>query len=248
LDGRCRNDNKKDDTLKLMQKGFAGIFMLLLGFVIGVALVSSLYLGYQAKQKDKPNINSYEDCVKAGNPALLSYPGQCNTKDGRHFMQQLSPEEQQKLKLSTTPTAGNNEITNWKIYSNSSFNISLKYDPYFNPVTTFHPLQSGEPIFIVTDKFNFDRTHISICKTYKESVCIIPGKNWHQDNDIQLTKLAGKNAVSFFIGALNKSGMSQNVLHVIQTTDKPLIEIALTVDGQGGEEIFQQILATLKFN
>ncbi|HEU5121640.1 MAG TPA: hypothetical protein VFT59_02250 [Candidatus Saccharimonadales bacterium] len=31
------------------------------------------------------NINSYEDCVAAGNPSMESSPPQCSTPDGKHF-------------------------------------------------------------------------------------------------------------------------------------------------------------------
>ena len=33
-------------------------------------------------------IQSFDDCAKKY-PILLSYPGQCNTPDGRHFVQNI---------------------------------------------------------------------------------------------------------------------------------------------------------------
>jgi len=41
-----------------------------------------------------PNtITDFASCVAAGNPVMESYPRQCNTKDGRHFVEdiQLAP-------------------------------------------------------------------------------------------------------------------------------------------------------------
>ena len=38
----------------------------------------------------KDSIIDYETCVKAGNPTLRSYPGQCITKDGRRFVQKVT--------------------------------------------------------------------------------------------------------------------------------------------------------------
>jgi len=38
-----------------------------------------------SKTVDK-TINSYEDCVKAGNPILRSLPPKCRAKDGRMFV------------------------------------------------------------------------------------------------------------------------------------------------------------------
>ncbi|MBN2203195.1 MAG: hypothetical protein JW700_03345 [Candidatus Aenigmarchaeota archaeon] len=34
-------------------------------------------------------IDSFEDCIAAGYPALESYPRQCNTPDGKHFVEVL---------------------------------------------------------------------------------------------------------------------------------------------------------------
>jgi len=35
-------------------------------------------------------INSFEDCVTAGNPIMESYPRQCRTEDGKHFVEEIS--------------------------------------------------------------------------------------------------------------------------------------------------------------
>jgi hypothetical protein len=42
--------------------------------------------------KEKVTVNSYEECVAAGNPVLESYPEQCNTKDGKHFTRDVGNE------------------------------------------------------------------------------------------------------------------------------------------------------------
>lgn len=65
-------------------------------FAFGIALISIQFAALR-------EINSYDDCIKAGYPALLSFPGRCNTPDGRHFVQQLSDEEKKKL-VPPTPT------------------------------------------------------------------------------------------------------------------------------------------------
>lgn len=83
------------------------------GFVTPLALVFFLVffvlLGgiYYLKNKAIQSINSFEDCARAGYPVLLSYPGQCNTPDGRHFVQQLTDEEKKKIvPPSTTNPSG----------------------------------------------------------------------------------------------------------------------------------------------
>ena len=36
-----------------------------------------------------PQINSFEQCIAAGNPAMESHPRQCRTVDGDHFVEQI---------------------------------------------------------------------------------------------------------------------------------------------------------------
>lgn len=35
-------------------------------------------------------INSFEDCIAAGNPIMESYPRQCSTQEGKHFVEEIS--------------------------------------------------------------------------------------------------------------------------------------------------------------
>lgn len=37
------------------------------------------------------NIESFEECIAAGNPAMESYPRQCRTSDGKHFVEEVDP-------------------------------------------------------------------------------------------------------------------------------------------------------------
>jgi len=39
------------------------------------------------KPTDASSIHSFEDCVAAGNPVMESYPRQCRTTDGKHFVE-----------------------------------------------------------------------------------------------------------------------------------------------------------------
>ena len=45
-----------------------------------------------------PAINSYEDCVKAGNPVMRSLPPKCRSKDGRIFVKGQTKQEDQLCK------------------------------------------------------------------------------------------------------------------------------------------------------
>ncbi len=67
--------------------------------VIIISLLSLfVYFTVTGTSFKKEEINSYEECVAAGNPVMDSYPEQCITKDKKSFTRQLSEEEQKKLK------------------------------------------------------------------------------------------------------------------------------------------------------
>jgi len=46
---------------------------------------------YESLQIQFPEINSFDECLTAGNPAMESYPRQCITTDGKHFVEQIDP-------------------------------------------------------------------------------------------------------------------------------------------------------------
>lgn len=50
-------------------------------------------------------INNFEECVAAGNPVMESHPRQCSTKDGQHFVEDISTPE-----WITAPSGTVNEI------------------------------------------------------------------------------------------------------------------------------------------
>lgn len=76
-----------------MQKGFSPVLILVGVLMIGLLSVGGYYFYNQQKLKA---ITDFESCAKYF-LVLLSYPGQCNTSDGRHFVQELSEEEKKKL-------------------------------------------------------------------------------------------------------------------------------------------------------
>jgi len=51
---------------------------------------------------DEPIINNFEECIAAGNPAMESYPRQCRTPDGEHFVESIQ-EEQESATESSIP-------------------------------------------------------------------------------------------------------------------------------------------------
>jgi hypothetical protein len=81
------------------------------------------------------------------------------------------------------------------------------------------------------------------CSQKMEKFCLIPGSNWNQTQNIQPITLGGKPAISFFI----TENKYNTVLHVVQTTSEPRLEIATPVDGVDLEQAFQETLKSLEF-
>jgi hypothetical protein len=109
-----------------MQKGIVSIPLVL----VGVLVLASVGVGgyYFFEQQKIKSINSFDDCAKHY-PVMLSYPGQCNTPYGRHFVQELSDAEKQKLKQpqETTPSSGKSDegdLFNIFVSDNGKFSVN----------------------------------------------------------------------------------------------------------------------------
>lgn len=72
---------------------------LVVTFAILFFIIASVagVISYVLIKDDNEEINSYEECVEAGNPILETYPEQCKTPDGKTFTRQLTQEEQDNL-------------------------------------------------------------------------------------------------------------------------------------------------------
>ena len=68
------------------------------GLVIFITVTGVLFfvvVGYYLLTMVKKNtafIDSFDSCVKAGNPILETYPAQCKTPDGKNFIEEISEE------------------------------------------------------------------------------------------------------------------------------------------------------------
>jgi len=49
------------------------------------------------KPTEVSSIDSFEECVAAGNPVMESYPRQCRTVDGKHFVEFIPTQNNQKI-------------------------------------------------------------------------------------------------------------------------------------------------------
>lgn len=44
---------------------------------------------FESLQNQNSQIDSFEQCLAAGNPAMESHPRQCRTVAGKHFVEQI---------------------------------------------------------------------------------------------------------------------------------------------------------------
>ncbi|MBI1833936.1 MAG: Gmad2 immunoglobulin-like domain-containing protein [Candidatus Andersenbacteria bacterium] len=73
--------------------------LVLIGITIG-------FFHWQSKQKEA-DITTFEECGAAGYPIMESYPAQCRTADGKHFVQDIGNElEKQDLIQLSDPRPG----------------------------------------------------------------------------------------------------------------------------------------------
>jgi len=65
-------------------------------FLIFLAFISTLsgLMTMSSSFEDESTINNFEECIAAGNPAMESYPRQCRTADGKHFVEIIPGKEQ----------------------------------------------------------------------------------------------------------------------------------------------------------
>lgn len=70
------------------------IFILLLIIFIIVGIVVAVVFFIIPKPDETPviSVNSFEECIAAGYPALESYPRQCRTSDGKSFTEYIGNE------------------------------------------------------------------------------------------------------------------------------------------------------------
>lgn len=77
-------------------------FLIFTSITALIIIISLLIIQQNVDEKRLPDevdlsISSYEECIEAGYPALESYPEQCRTPDGKHFVRKLSEEELQEM-------------------------------------------------------------------------------------------------------------------------------------------------------
>lgn len=71
-----------------MKKIIAILFFLL----AAVAVIFLILYPKLKEAKQKPRVNNFEDCLKAGYPIMESYPRQCTAFGGRIFVETVIEE------------------------------------------------------------------------------------------------------------------------------------------------------------
>lgn len=102
-------------------RGFSGIVLILFVAILVVVGAVSFYL---FNKQQMASINSFEDCAKKYS-VMESYPAQCNTPDGKHFVQGLTDEENSEL----IPAE---DVPSQHIYDQDSANLQSEI-PYTPP-------------------------------------------------------------------------------------------------------------------
>lgn len=154
----------------------------------------------------------------------------------------------------TTPSAGG-PTADWKTYSNQELGFEFKYSfrsiqETKNSVSLGEPATNGDIFYLViyTDPKTFsDYKSLKLCSqiaTPQETptICIDDYEGWEQNKPITQIKLAGVDAVSFYL-----LGDIDYAYHIVQTVKEPLIELKMDVSGGLLDDSFNQLLSTFKF-
>ncbi len=88
------------------------LVLVVLAVIIGGGILFLLSLESREPITPEEEIASFEECIEAGYPPLESYPRQCQTPDGKTFVEEIQPED---------------ETIDWLIYRNEKYNYGFKY-------------------------------------------------------------------------------------------------------------------------
>ena len=87
-----------------MNKKIIWALALILVIIVGASVYFVLN---QQRSLPQQTITNFEECAKAGYPVRESYPGQCSTPDGRHFVEDI----EQNPFPDSTPITVSGEMT-----------------------------------------------------------------------------------------------------------------------------------------
>lgn len=76
----------------------------IVGFFAGMEYQKSLNPQAQ-NATPKSTISNFDDCVTAGNPVMESYPRQCVTEDGLHFVEEIKSQPTSSVSPTKNPSS-----------------------------------------------------------------------------------------------------------------------------------------------
>ncbi len=116
-------------SLNSSQLILSTVVALVFGTVLGYVFGFNQGAGLEKSSSQPSHIPmNFEECIAAGNPAMESYPRQCRTSDGRHFVESIKPEPL------PPPKGGSSAIT--CLPAGCSGTICAKAEDAANIVTT----------------------------------------------------------------------------------------------------------------
>lgn len=198
------------------------VSLTVMAVLTAVSLMIAGYFGYQNFQlRQQISLSK-----SSANPSASATPGPVATKP-----------------LPTDPTI------NWETYTLSNLGIKIRTPKYYGEPTQEYDqfvqnLINNTGSIFISNQNHFDSNNLFLCNDdFSNKPCLIPGERQFQAQDIYPMKLGGISSISFFVN--NKE--SGDVIHVVQTTTNPKVEIAMDIGGALLENTFQQILSTFEF-
>lgn len=85
--------------MKLSQKGFVALPLLIIGILVAVIVGIALFV--QSENNQDTSITNFDECVAAGNPVMESYPEQCSV-NGQTFTKVYSQQDIENASVDTT--------------------------------------------------------------------------------------------------------------------------------------------------
>jgi len=75
--------------MRSVQRGISALFLVVAVLAIAIASAAGYFIFSQNLKEKAASINSFEECARLY-PVMESYPEQCNTPDGKHFIKEYS--------------------------------------------------------------------------------------------------------------------------------------------------------------